>query len=129
MPRVLGWQDDFAHPILLLEDLSSCEWPPPWDTRKIDQALKTVEGMHLVRPDLDDFTRRHDDGGLGWWQRIGQDPTAFLQLEVVTADWLSASLPELIERSAAGNASGQFLCHFDLRSDQSLLLAKRSNRD
>src|SRR5688572_11683475 len=43
MPRVLGWQDDIAHPILLLEDLSSCDWPPPWDTRKIDQALKTVE--------------------------------------------------------------------------------------
>jgi hypothetical protein len=33
MPRVLEWQDDPIHPILLIEDLSDYEWPPPWNSR------------------------------------------------------------------------------------------------
>ena len=29
MPRTLGWQDHPEAPLLLLEDLSACRWPPP----------------------------------------------------------------------------------------------------
>src|SRR5439155_7681126 len=29
MPRLLGWRDGEV-PVLVLEDLSACAWPPPW---------------------------------------------------------------------------------------------------
>ena len=35
MPEVLGWCDG-ERPVLLLEDLSGCSWPPPWDARGVD---------------------------------------------------------------------------------------------
>src|SRR5690606_29495029 len=31
MPRLLGWNGDGGQPILMLEDLSEADWPPPWN--------------------------------------------------------------------------------------------------
>ena len=37
MPRVRAW-DDGERPLLLLEDLSACRWPPPWAARALGLA-------------------------------------------------------------------------------------------
>src|SRR5262245_61322747 len=35
MPRLLWWDDDGVQPLLLIEDLSDCFWPPPWTQAQI----------------------------------------------------------------------------------------------
>ena len=47
MPEVLGW-DDGERPLLLLEDLSGCGWPPPWDDRRIEQVLDALARLHAI---------------------------------------------------------------------------------
>src|SRR5919199_3115913 len=36
MPRLLASEDHESEPILVIEDLSSQHWPPPWDARQIE---------------------------------------------------------------------------------------------
>ena len=31
LPQLLGWSDDARSPVLVLEDLSDAQWPPPWE--------------------------------------------------------------------------------------------------
>ena len=47
MPVVLGW-DDGERPLLLLEDLSDCGWPPLWDDRRVEQVLDALARLHAV---------------------------------------------------------------------------------
>src|SRR4029079_9173235 len=42
MPALVAWQDDETMPRLILEDLSSLQWPPPWSPRTITMALDTT---------------------------------------------------------------------------------------
>ena len=49
MPAVRGW-DDGARPLLLLEDLSDCRWPPPWDAAGIDQVLAALARLRAADP-------------------------------------------------------------------------------
>ena len=41
MPQVRAW-DDGERPLLLLEDLSDCRWPPPWDAAGVDRVLAAL---------------------------------------------------------------------------------------
>jgi aminoglycoside phosphotransferase (APT) family kinase protein len=123
MPRALGWERGGEHPFLLLEDLSSAFWPPPWTPQLIEQVVSVVKSIHCERAQLDDYSKRH--GGItGWWQRIARDHEPFLQMELVSADWLERALPKLIESESACSVLGQSVCHFDLRSDN-LCLSSR----
>ena len=47
MPKVLGWVDG-ERPLLLLEDLSGCFWPPPWDSVRVDQVLEALARLRAV---------------------------------------------------------------------------------
>ena len=49
MPELRGW-DDGERPLLLLEDLSGCFWPPPWDAGKVDQVLEAVARLQAADP-------------------------------------------------------------------------------
>ena len=35
LPEFLGWRDDGARPVLVLEDLSEATWPPPWTAGEV----------------------------------------------------------------------------------------------
>ena len=72
MPRVLGWDRDSDHPFLLLEDLSSAFWPPPWNTQLIQEVLSTVEKIHSERAPLDDYSSRLGPV-TGWWQQVARN--------------------------------------------------------
>src|SRR5579864_3610980 len=39
-PQMLGF-DDGEHPLLILEDLSGCQWPPPWNAQRV-QAVRAA---------------------------------------------------------------------------------------
>lgn len=80
MPEVRGW-DDSERPLLLLEDLSDCIWPPPWETARVDQVLAALA-----------LLRATDVGGalsplgvtdpelVSCWQRVAAAPAHFLSL-------------------------------------------------
>jgi hypothetical protein len=118
MPTYLGFYDDGAHPVLALEDLSSAEWPPPWDRRKIDAVLDALDRLHATEPPRD-TPRAADDVReiAGGWEEIAEDPAPFLALGLCSSVWLREHLGAL--RTAAGDADlgGEALLHFDVRSD------------
>ena len=39
MPKLVAWDEHDLEPILILEDLSTCTWPPPWDERRVQLVL------------------------------------------------------------------------------------------
>ena len=42
LPEFLGWDDDGDTPILVLEDLSGAQWPPPWKPGNVDAVLRAL---------------------------------------------------------------------------------------
>ena len=49
MPQVRAW-DDGERPLLLLEDLSDCRWPPPWDAAGVDRVLAALASLRAADP-------------------------------------------------------------------------------
>src|SRR5258708_10374593 len=77
LPTLLAFEDDETAPILLIEDLSTGYWPPPWDERRIDIVLGQVDIMHNTPTSIESFAEAHGDIGLNW-QIVAADPTPFL---------------------------------------------------
>src|SRR4051794_2946866 len=46
MPRLLAWEHDESEPVLVIEDLSACHWPPPWNERQIELTLAQINALH-----------------------------------------------------------------------------------
>lgn len=115
VPHLLGAEADPVEPILIIEDLSSATWPPPWSDRLVDQVLEAIAEMHATRTDL-----KHGgllDGREAGWPTVASDPMPFLALGQVSAAWLEHALPTLIAAEQACHLAGDALTHLDLRSD------------
>jgi thiamine kinase-like enzyme len=126
MPELVGWEDHETEPLLIIEDLSSREWPPPWDRRRVELVLEQAEAMHGARVDsLERFSEVHGDVTPGW-RTVGAEPEAFLSLGLVGAPWLGPALPLLIEYEGRCRTDGDCLTHFDLRSDNICLTESRA---
>jgi hypothetical protein len=116
MPELLGWQDDAAEPLLVLEDLRAAHWPPPWNPGLVDAVRATLQAVHRTRARLPKFAELH--GGIGdGWQEVARDPGPFLALGLATSAWLERALPLLLEASARVRTDGEELVHLDVRSD------------
>ncbi len=90
LPRLLGWSDDHAdRPILLLEDLSQADWPPPWTQPRIERVLALISAVAATTP----------PPGL------------------CSAAWLERSLGRLVQVEAEVDVSGESFLHLDVRSD------------
>ena len=116
MPALVAWQDDETMPILILEDLSSLEWPPPWSQRTIAMALDTIERIHTCSGSLLPYEQRNGTDW-DWWRAVERQPEPFLRLEIANSRWLQASLPPLVEAAESVTPTGNCVAHFDLRSD------------
>jgi Phosphotransferase enzyme family len=116
MPAVVAWQDHVTTPILILEDLSSLEWPPPWSDRTIAMALETIERIHSSSGPLLSYEERNGTEW-DWWRAIEREPEPFLRLDMASGRWLRSSLPVLIECAGSVSPTGNAVAHFDLRSD------------
>src|SRR5262245_15865927 len=42
MPHLVASEDHSSHPILITEDLSGNDWPPPWDERQVALVLAQI---------------------------------------------------------------------------------------
>ncbi|HTX12909.1 MAG TPA: phosphotransferase [Solirubrobacteraceae bacterium] len=114
LPDVLGFEDG-ARPMLVLEDLSACEWPPPWSTAKVDAVRATLAALETqpVPPGLRSATGMAEGG----WPEVARDPKPFLGLGLCSAPWLEHALPTLLEAADPALLDGRALCHLDVRSD------------
>jgi hypothetical protein len=116
LPKVIGWEDHETSPILIIEDLSTAIWPPPWDTPLIDAALRTIANMHASHAPLRPYREVHGGRSLGWAD-VAIDPLPFLSLNIVSAEWLNSALPVLIHAEAGCDPLGETVTHWDIRSD------------
>jgi hypothetical protein len=111
-PRLLAFEDGDA-PLLVLEDLISAYWPPPWRdgdvelvrTTLAEAAATTIEGL----PRIEDFPNG--------WRRVEEDPAPFLSTGLRDARWLERRLPELVADAERTPLGGDALVHGDVRSD------------
>lgn len=116
LPRLLGWEDGDL-PVLVLEDLSGADWPPPWTRERVDAVLATLRQVAETPPppglaSLEDC--REEVAG---WREVERDPTALLALGVCSGEWLDGALPALLAAEDACVLGGEALLHLDVRSD------------
>lgn len=122
VPRLLAADQDADQPILIIEDLSSATWPPPWTDALIGQVLDAIAEMHATRTQL-----RHGgllEGREAGWPAVASDPPPFLALGHVSAGWLDRALPALIAAERSCRLGGDALTHLDLRSDNLCITAQ-----
>jgi hypothetical protein len=55
MPNMIGWEDHESAPMLIMEDLSSYHWPPPWKEWQVDFVLAQVDVLYNTRADLESY--------------------------------------------------------------------------
>jgi len=126
LPRFLGFQDHPEAPLLLLEDLSTAVWPPPWrpgDLERLLEALPRVAATRPARDVLADLER--DRGRFAGWLNVERNPAPFLSLGLCSAEWLSMALPTLLLAQDLATLTGADLVHGDLRSDNLCFLPGR----
>ena len=94
MPCVYGWGAVGGWTVLVLEDLSAAQWPPPFPDGG-DALLETVPCQRRShRLKASKAGRRRPYGT--YWQRIAADPQRrSSQTGAVLAAWLDAALPSL----------------------------------
>ena len=126
LPRLLEWDDDPASPILLLEDLSGGEWPPPWSAERVGRVRRMLEQVRRadppeVLPRLEEWRSR-----LASWTDVRDDPEGFLALGLSSREWLDRALPTLIAADRSAVLQGDQLVHLDVRSDNICFLGDRT---
>jgi hypothetical protein len=125
LPAYLGFHDE-AETLLVLEDLSGADWPPPWSRARIDAVLGALGELHATEPPEGieplDAAREAVTG----WGRVAADPEPLLASALCSRAWLEDALPTLLEAAAAARLEGDELLHFDVRSDNLCFVGGRA---
>jgi len=125
MPAHVGSFDD-GTTLLVLEDLSRADWPPPWSSGRIDAVLASLEELHATSPPagIDVLEEQRED--VVGWGRVAADPERLLATGLCSREWLDHALPALLHASAKAELGGDGLLHFDVRSDNLCLVGTRA---
>jgi hypothetical protein len=115
LPRLIGW-DGGDPPVLVIEDLSAGDWPPPWSRADIDAVLAALAEIAVTPPPAS-LPRAEEWREAGSWEAVARDPDPFLSLGLCSRAWLDASLPALLTATEATPFAGDALVHLDVRSD------------
>lgn len=124
MPEVCEFIDVDPMPVLILEDLSHGEWPPPWSHERIRSVFDTLEEVRetdassLAAADRYLATDDH-------WALVDSNMESAAALGVVSQDWLTEAIPVFAEAADNAVLSGDELVHMDVRSDN-LCFAERT---
>jgi hypothetical protein len=129
IPRRIAFDEGDAKrgefPCLVLEDLSTAVWPPPWTHEQIGKVIETLTEVAgcsipaLAPLNLNNYLQQG-------WQAIAEDPQPFLSLGMVTTRWLEQALPVLLSVDVAAALRGDALVHRDVRSDNLCFLGNRA---
>ncbi len=125
MPRLVASEDHESEPVLVIEDLSSQHWPPPWDEQQIELTLAQINALHDTPAALETFAQVHGTEDANW-RAVAADPEPFLALGLADAGWLDAALPALIRYEGRCPTAGDSLTHCDLRSDNICVTKERA---
>jgi thiamine kinase-like enzyme len=125
MPKLVAWEDHASAPILVLEDLSAAQWPPPWDERRVALVLAQIHAMHHTPVALASYAQVNGVRGANW-SAVAADPEPFLALGLADAHWLEKALPLLIHHEAQCRTDGESLTHLDIRSDNICVTERRA---
>jgi len=117
MAQLLGWTDEDGLPMLILEDLSGCHWPPPWTNAKVGAVLATLAQVAATKPPAWLTSSSQATWIADGWARVAEDPAPLLSTGIVSPGWLDAALAALLSVSAPSVIAGDEFCHFDVRSD------------
>lgn len=126
LPRCLGWDDDGLAPTLVVEDLTSETWPPPWDAAHVEAVLAALDAVHATSPPSGTPSAVERQFGLDGWPDVVADPQPFLALGICSAAWLEEHLPTLADSSASAEIAGDSFLHLDVRSDNLCLRGERA---
>jgi hypothetical protein len=116
VPQPVAW-DGAADPILILEDLSTGFWPPPWSASHIERIVSLLDRLAAIDAPQHFRSLAGDQALFRGWQKLAEDPSGFLGLGLVSREWLRDALPALIREEAAAVLAGDALVHGDIRSD------------
>jgi hypothetical protein len=116
LPEMLAFEDA-ARPLLVLEDLSACDWPPPWRAGQVDAVRAALAGVASHRVPRGLPRALDTDIVEGGWPEVARDPKPFLSLRLCSARWLENALPTLLDAADPTLIDGESLCHLDVRSD------------
>jgi len=123
LPRFLAFEDEEDGPLLLLEDLSRANRPPPWTAESVDRVLRALSDLHSQTAPLRPYDEVH--GGLPQgWSAVAKDPEPFVALGLVSENWLATSLSALVAEEERLETRGVAPVHLDVRSDN-LFLSER----
>ncbi|MBC7643799.1 MAG: aminoglycoside phosphotransferase family protein [Thermoleophilia bacterium] len=116
MPDLIAYDDDEGgrSPLLLIEDLGTAHWAPPWSGVSIDDLLAALDEVQAAR--VPAFLQRQDAdlGDCQEWVRIAENPTGLLAAQVCTQNWMVASLPVFAAAAHTFKTTGTSLLHGDL---------------
>jgi len=126
LPEVLAWDDDGSRPILVLEDLSSAQWPPPWEASHVQRVVDVLSRVRTTPTMVDMLKLEGYREYLCGWPRVAANPQPFLSLGLCTSAWLEAALPVLIAAELAVPLVGEDFLHLDVRSDNLCFLEGRT---
>ena len=124
--RALAWDEAGGpRPLLVLEDLTSGLWPPPWTPELARRGLEVLEQVAATTPPRGVGILADLGEELRGWHRVAREPEPFLGLGLVSRGWLERGLETLLAAEAAAPLDGNQLLHLDARGDNMAFLAQR----
>jgi hypothetical protein len=126
MPQFLGAVEADGRTLLVLEDLSEAEWPPPWTDQRIASVLAALSDLHATAPPaslpiLADMRSR-----VVGWPDVQADPEPLLTTGLCTRAWLAEVLGTFVDAAEKAELAGDELLHFDVRSDNLCFVGERA---
>ncbi len=116
IPEFIAAEDHEVQPVLILEDLSSHLWPPPWTEASVAAVVDCIHEMHHSTAQLPSIEAAWGARNPGWTE-VARNPEPFLALGIAPVNWLDRALSLLIEFEARCPTEGDALTHGDIRSD------------
>jgi hypothetical protein len=109
LPRVHEIRREDDRTLLLLEDLTNADWPPPYprDVGPLFAALEEV----AATPPPSQLHRLVDES---CWERVAGEPGPLLELGLCSRGWLERALPLLMAAEARVPRIGSSLVHNDV---------------
>ena len=113
MPTVYGAATVDGWAVLVLEDLTSAHWPPPYADGG-EALLESVKRVADTTPPPG-LERRPEGRPYGtYWQRIADDPEPVLANGLFSATWLEEAQPILHAAESAARLAGDDFLHDDV---------------
>src|SRR5258706_1628081 len=116
LPKLLGWLEDPRQPTMILENLSTAVWPPPWTSDHVERVLQTLLRVHRSSIAMNRTLLETKRMSEHTWAHVRANPQPFLSLGLCSHDWLQRALLVLERAEAMANLLGNDLMHGDIKS-------------